>query len=65
MYICNNQIIMTYNAYLNNNKNRNYQYKRIWVKMIIYFSHKLRKEGGPLRPRLALCVRIKPWPFEG
>ena len=69
MYICNNQINMTYNVYLNNNKNINYQYKWVWVKIlllyIIYFSYKLKKEGGPLRPMLALCVRIKSCPFEG
>ena len=63
MYICNNQIDMTYNVYLNNNKSRNYQYKWIWVKIDYIFLIQVKKgwwaseaQVGPLCEDKILAV---------
>ena len=68
MYICNNQINMTYNVYLNNNKNRNYQDKWIWVKIDYIFLIQVKKgrwaseaQVGPLCEDKILAV----WGLKG
>ena len=55
MYICNNQMNITYNVYLNNNQNRNYQYIWIWVKIdYIYLMQVIKRKVGLWGPG---------WPF--